>query len=438
MSSSWSEQRRPTAGSSLATGGLATASSRGLAMAVGNLAAEIRQVSVTSREQAYLQAVVDAREAEEQKRRAEECDLKKQQEAAREQRHRQEAEWKAAREEEATLHSEEQAARHQRDRALAMRALAARRRQEIQELSQRLADDERELLMQEAKTKGEAKRRESGAQAALAKAKEEAALAQENLRRKWQSLQSTAASAPMNVSSSRRSLELEARARAVAEAADKVPIPASLSGSLGEAVTRWPRMVAEALRATSDVLAGGCGPEPKQLPPTLWSGANGGPSALETAAIAMAERLLELQRFSVTPGGPWAGSATMPGSPASRRLEELRSVLSTERSREMQLEQELQQVRDAERKLAWQLTDARRRRHEAEAEQADFVPFAAQELEGAMERVARARRAPQSVRRLAAEANQRLRAQRRSLSDKRLLRSKPLAPQQHKGHSHTK
>merc|ERR1712232_1143735 len=111
------------------------------------------------------------------------------------------------------------------------------------------------------------------------------------------------------------------------------------------------------------------------------------------------------------------GAATaQAGVACSARRSELERALSKEKARLDVISKEAETLQHQHQLLMEQYIAARQRRRSLEAERANFVPFAADELEGAIERVARIPRAPHSVRKLAATAGQHLRQHRRALS----------------------
>merc|ERR1712187_691333 len=140
-----------------------------------------------------------------------------------------------------------------------------------------------------------------------------------------------------------------------------------------------------------------------QLPIVLQVCANGS-STLDAEASVMVDRLLDV------------AATAQAGVACSARRTELERALYKEKARIEVFSTEAVTLQHKQELLMEQYIAARQRRRSLEAERADFVPFAANELEGAIERVARIRRAPQSVRKLAATAGHHLRQHRRALS----------------------
>eukprot|EP00929_Paragymnodinium_shiwhaense_P086350 TRINITY_DN46874_c0_g1_i1.p1 TRINITY_DN46874_c0_g1~~TRINITY_DN46874_c0_g1_i1.p1 ORF type:complete len:518 (-),score=123.12 TRINITY_DN46874_c0_g1_i1:186-1739(-) len=312
----------------------------------------------------------------------------------------------------------EEAAAHARDRAHAMRAYADRRRLEVERLSRQLAEDRRAFSVEETRARVEAAAELAKAEQELADAKTEAQASRQGWEARCAELTAEVAAASQreadaskDVRAGQRPQVLRARAvaAAIGDAANSVS-GCGVAGAPQDPAVQWPRMLAEAAHAMAEALSL---PHPStaRLPGSLRPPVSGTTTPLEQAAVTMAERFLE------------AAATAQSGASSEARREELEAALMRERLRLDRLQQEVEDRRLEERQLLHDLVLARQQRRKVEVEQAEFVPFAAEELEGAVERVARIRAAPAETRRLAAMAGQRLRQQRRALSMGALCRS---------------
>lgn len=319
-----------------------------------------------------------------------------------------------------------------RERALAMRACVAKRLEEVAALERRLREDARSFTVEQARVRADNAASEAQIEQQMARARSEAERFRERHRRRKVQLEEEVVAASREASDNLRRTsaggELAAepppealRARVVAEAAGDsagaalaAGLPgfyaAAHAGARAGAPLPWPRLVAQLGQALAKALDA---PRPSavQMPSWLRPPVAGGPSALDAAALAMANQLLDL-----------AATAQAGAASAGRRAE-LERALSQERARADITAEEAEAAWAAQQKLLGDLIAARQRRRAMEAEQADFVPFAAQELAGAIERVARIRQAPATVRRLAAAAGHRLRNRRRAQSAEALRAS---------------
>lgn len=270
---------------------------------------------------------------------------------------------------------EEAEAAKLREQALAMRALVSRRRSDLAAMEKKLEETASTFEAEKARESAEVATQNAQAAECLARARAESADAGERIdealerRRRacleeQESLQaSAAASTPIRPPA--LAAVQASRARAAAEtaaaAADAARfVSAALGPDAENTLGRWPRLVAEVAHAAAEALAAPA-PACVRPPPALW--------ALSAAAKALAEGLLELATTA-------QGCAT-----SNVRFSKLEDALAEGRAREARLSAEVEAARGEELKLLTELVEARRCRREAEKEQAEFVPFAAEELE---------------------------------------------------------
>jgi len=298
-----------------------------------------------------------------------------------------------------------------REHALAMRACAERWHEEVESWSKRVVTDMNAFRDEEAREEVDAAARAAEAEEALASARAEAGRIGERLKQRRAQLEERLATETRTPD--RRSgcaEERAARVRAVSDAIDD-GVHILLRGGLSGIAAQWPKLLSEAAHDMARLVVSHCsGVDANNsdasaapaalLPPTLWRVSTGAHSTLETAAETTSNEFLDL------------AERVEEGAASVARVVELEDLLSRERAKEARLEEEVRDGRSRSSQLAAELVSARRRRRDVEEEQCEFVPFAAEELEGTIERVAKNRRAPRGVRHLAALAGHRLRCQR--------------------------
>lgn len=293
-----------------------------------------------------------------------------------------------------------------RARALAESRKAAALREKAKELEALIAQETASLEALKARGGADAAAREAEAKAALAVAQQEALQMQERLRERRERLEFRLLhedSVPAHLPE----LEIGARAPAarqpppalltahgVAEAAAALEI--SLGDALGEEVGHWLRMLRQALSALLELQTMAPSVAPT-MPPSLWAPPNA-PSAFEAGSVAFVGRLIALARQT---------GASAASEHASRE-KDLKEAIAKEEAAVCDLESQLSAAMTEAGRLTEELARARACRIEVEAEQAQFLPFAAAELEQVMGRLAEGRGVPDSLRRLAAAAGERL------------------------------
>mmetsp|Transcript_29582 Transcript_29582/g.64302 ORF Transcript_29582/g.64302 Transcript_29582/m.64302 type:complete len:512 (+) Transcript_29582:24-1559(+) len=294
-----------------------------------------------------------------------------------------------------------------RERALSLRARAASFRENAAVLSRDLAQDAQSFAVEEERGKAAVAAQRAEAQDAVARLRAQASLARKRLeaRQAWLEEEGLAGVASGSSTSSSRvgptGVVHAERVRAVALALDDACSAwrGDRGDAVAEAVAHWLRLAAEAASSAAEM--------PSSLRQT----------ELRQAAMRQESRLADVDRAAATMAERFLERADgAQGAVDGGRLAEIEGLVRSERAREAKLADLAAASKQDERRLTAELVEARRRKREVEAEQAAFVPFAAEELEGAVERVARMRAAPSRVRRLAATAGHRLRQQRRASS----------------------
>mmetsp|Transcript_86914 Transcript_86914/g.243542 ORF Transcript_86914/g.243542 Transcript_86914/m.243542 type:complete len:534 (-) Transcript_86914:11-1612(-) len=294
-----------------------------------------------------------------------------------------------------------------KERALAMEACVERRREDVTSLERQLVEDAQAFAAEGVRGRIEVAASEAQAEQQLAKAFSDFEQFQERQGRRRSRLEEEVVAAKRESATLRETLSFlppdAARARLVADAIGDAVNSASGNGlgDLLDGAAVWPRLLSEAAHAVAEAFGL---PNPvAQLPCVLKIPAVGGQSALDVAAVAMTERLLGL------------ATTAQAGEASTARRADLEHTLFQERARADRLDEELKALQTEQHELLDDYAAARRRRRELEVEQAEFVPFAAGELEGAIERVASVRKAPVRIRKLAASAGHRFRERRRAL-----------------------
>jgi len=267
---------------------------------------------------------------------------------------------------------EVEAAVHSRERSLALEAFVAKKQEEAEELRRQLAKATRAFADEEARGEAEklarAKEHEESLYAAHAQAgKIEERHSQERMQFEARLVEQR------RVGESHAALRVS-NACAVAEAID-MSAQVALTAGLCDSTARWPTLLKEVANRLVSAVAGSLPRESSE--PSKRAFEQGTVLAnINSSASAMVEHLLALS----------VGSQN--GAASATRVPELQVALREELARKTMLERSLQDSRYTSGRLISELLSVREQRYEAEKEQTDFLPFANQQLEQVVDRLA--------------------------------------------------